>query len=97
MKLYKDNNNNIYAYEADGSQDHLINNKISITQTEANVIQKEKEAQKFALLNYQQKRVTEYPPMADYLDGIVKGDDTQVQKYIDDCLAVKAKYPKGDE
>ncbi len=35
--------------------------------------------------------------MADYLDGIVKGDDTQVQKYIDDCLAVKAKYPKGDE
>ena len=46
---------------------------------------------------YQQKRLAEYPPMADYLDGIVKGDDTQVQKYIDDCLAVKAKYPKGDE
>jgi FMN phosphatase YigB (HAD superfamily) len=46
---------------------------------------------------YQQKRLVEYPPMADYLDGIVKGDDTQVQKYIDDCLAVKAKYPKGDE
>ena len=46
---------------------------------------------------YQRKRLSEYPPMADYLDGIVKGDDTQVQKYIDDCLAVKAKYPKGDE
>lgn len=46
---------------------------------------------------YKQKRLVEYPPMADYLDGIVKGDDTQVQKYIDDCLAVKAKYPKGDE
>lgn len=46
---------------------------------------------------YKQKRLAEYPPMADYLDGIVKGDDTQVQKYIDDCLAVKAKYPKGDE
>jgi len=46
---------------------------------------------------YQQKRLVEYPPMADYLDGIVKGDDTQVQKYIDDCLAVKAKYPKGAE
>ena len=46
---------------------------------------------------YQQKRLAEYPPMADYLDGIVKGDDTQVQKYIDDCLAVKAKYPKGAE
>ena len=46
---------------------------------------------------YQRKRLFEYPPIADYLDGIVKGDDAQVQKYIDDCLAVKAKYPKGDE
>lgn len=46
---------------------------------------------------YKQQREAEYPPHADYLDGIVKGDDAQVQKYIDDCLAVKAKYPKGDE
>ena len=46
---------------------------------------------------YKYKRAKEYPPMADYLDGIVKGDDTQIQKYIDDCLAVKAKYPKGDK
>lgn len=40
------------------------------------------------------KRRAEYPPMADYLDGIVKGDQAQIQKYIADCLAVKAKYPK---
>jgi len=43
---------------------------------------------------YQRKRKAEYPPMADYLDAIVKGDDTQKQKYIDDCKAVKEKYPK---
>ena len=43
---------------------------------------------------YQRKRKTEYPPMADYLDAIVKGDDAQKQKYIDDCKAVKEKYPK---
>ena len=42
-------------------------------------------------------RIAAYPPHADYLDGIVKGDDAQVQKYIDDCLAVKAKYPKPEE
>ena len=36
-----------------------------------------------------------YPPHADYLDGIVKGDQAQVDKYIADCLAVKALYPKG--
>ena len=46
---------------------------------------------------YKYQRVAEYPPHADYLDGIVKGDNVQVQKYIDDCLAVKAKYPKGNK
>ena len=44
---------------------------------------------------YKYKRAAEYPPFTDYLDGIVKGDDAQVQAYIDACLAVKNKYPKG--
>jgi len=44
---------------------------------------------------YVAKRVSEYPPMTDYLDGIVKGDQVQIDKYIADCQAVKAKYPKG--
>ncbi len=43
---------------------------------------------------YQELRAAAYPPVALYLDGIVKADDLQVQKYIDECLAVKAKYPK---
>ena len=45
---------------------------------------------------YQRDRQPEYPPMTDYLDGIVKGDQAQIDKYIADCLAVKEKYPKGD-
>jgi hypothetical protein len=44
---------------------------------------------------YQRDRAKEYPSFLEYIDGIVKGDAEQVQKYIDDCLAVKAKYPKG--
>ena len=44
---------------------------------------------------YKAKRAAEYPNFHDYLDGIVKGDQAQVQAYIDACLAVKAKYPKG--
>ena len=40
-------------------------------------------------------RANEYPDFKEYLDGIVKGDNAQVQKYINDCLAVKAKYPKS--
>jgi hypothetical protein len=43
---------------------------------------------------YITQRQSEYPPMEDYLDGIVKGDTAQVDKYIADCLAVKTKYPK---
>ena len=43
---------------------------------------------------YKISREAEYPPITDYLDGIVKGDTAQVQTYIDACLAVKAKYPK---
>ena len=43
---------------------------------------------------YQQLRASAYPPAADYLDAIVKGDTAQAQAYIDECLAVKAMYPK---
>jgi hypothetical protein len=45
-------------------------------------------------LEYQRKRRVEYPPVTDYLDAVVKGDQEQMQAYIDACLAVKAKYPK---
>ena len=44
---------------------------------------------------YIAKRQAEYPPFTDYLDGIAKGDQAQINKYIADCQAVKAKYPKG--
>ena len=43
---------------------------------------------------YQELRASAYPPVADYLDGVVKGDKQQVAKYVADCLAVKTKYPK---
>lgn len=43
---------------------------------------------------YQELRKPEYPPSEDYLDGIVKNDQAQIDKYIADCLAVKVKYPK---
>ena len=44
---------------------------------------------------YKYARAREYPNMVDYIDGVVKGDQAQIDKYIADCLAVKAKYPKG--
>jgi len=43
---------------------------------------------------YQRKRAAEYPPITDYIDGVVKGDQAQIDAYIAACMAVKAKYPK---
>jgi hypothetical protein len=68
------------AYDADGNE---VQYDQSLVEDEA------------AKTSYIVKRAAEYPPITDYLDGIVKGDQAQIQAYIDACQAVKAKYPKG--
>jgi hypothetical protein len=63
--------------------------------TEAQLNAFEAQANEVERLNLvKANRANEYPDFKEYLDGIVKGDDAQIQKYINDCLAVKAKYPK---
>lgn len=53
------------------------------------------EPEKYELkLTYKDKRRFEYPEFGEYLDAVVKGDQAAIDKYIADCLAVKAKYPK---
>lgn len=62
--------------------------------TPEELAQFEIDKQEFLKTQYIYQRQDAYPPMTDYLDGIVKGDPAQVQAYIEACLAVKAKYPK---
>jgi hypothetical protein len=45
---------------------------------------------------YIAKRQAEYPPITDYIDGVVKGDQEQIDAYIAACQAVKTKYPKPE-
>jgi len=45
---------------------------------------------------YQRNRALEYPSYTDYLDGVVKGDQEQIDAYIAACQAVKTKYPKPE-
>ena len=45
---------------------------------------------------YKYKRIKEYPPVTDYLDGVVKGNQAQIDAYIAACQAVKTKYPKPE-
>lgn len=49
---------------------------------------------KYLKSDYAKLRCAEYPDFRDYLDGVVKGDQSQIQAYIDACQAVKLKYPK---
>ena len=59
-------------------------------QTKMNELQSEYDAQ-----DYARKRKAAYPNIYDYIDGIVKSDQAQIDKYIADCQAVKDKYSKG--
>ena len=34
-----------------------------------------------------------YPPIEDYIDGVVKGDDAQMAAYKAKCLEVKKRHP----
>jgi hypothetical protein len=71
-------------------------NLVALTSEECEaVLTERKELKKLADDNaYKHSRAAEYPPITDYIDGVVKGDQAQIQAYIDACLAVKAKYPK---
>tara|TARA_R100001480_G_C4668184_1_gene173160 strand:+ start:430 stop:690 length:261 start_codon:yes stop_codon:yes gene_type:complete len=85
MKHYKDKDNNIYAYESDGSQDHLISKDLTaITDKEADKI-------RVVPLTYKEKRSAEYPLIQDQLDKIyhsgITGWKAEIKK-------IKDKYPK---
>jgi len=45
---------------------------------------------------YIAKRQAEYPNLLDYIDGVVKGNQAQIDAYIAACQAVKTKYPKPE-
>jgi hypothetical protein len=90
MPHYKDTENKLHWLDSTEYESYLPAGCVQITDEEAEALRP-----KPAELTYAQKRANEYPPMTDYLDGVVKGDQAQIDKYIADCLAVKAKYPKG--
>ena len=85
---YKTPDNSVHFLDDDSFAHLLPAGSVSISNTEAEALRPKTE------LTYAQKRAAEYPPMTDYLDGVVKDDQVQIAKYIADCQAVKAKYPK---
>ncbi|CAB4121363.1 hypothetical protein UFOVP12_21 [uncultured Caudovirales phage] len=64
----------------------LTDEEIAQVQTAAKAIEE--------AIPYYEKRRDNYPPITDYLDGVVKGNQAQIDAYIAACKAVKEKYPK---
>lgn len=71
-----------------------LDESIEVPSEEALLAEVERLQAEYDALEYQRLRVREYPDVADYMDGLVKGDQDQMDAYIAACLAVKAKYPK---
>lgn len=86
---YKAPDNSLHFLDSADHEHLLPRGSVQITDVEAEALRPAP-----LELTYAQKRVAEYPPMADYIDGIVKGDTAQVDAYVAACLAVKEKYPK---
>ena len=86
MPFYKDLNNKLHFLDDASFAHYLPEGCVEITDEEADVLTPK--------LSYKALRSAEYPDFRDYLDGVVKGDQAQIDAYITACLAVKAKYPK---
>jgi len=95
MPHFKDSENKVYWLDAGDDASIWLPQCTPITDDEADALRIQQQEAAFAALTYAQKRQSEYPPFTDYLDGVVKSDQVQIDKYIADCWAVKAKYPKG--
>lgn len=94
MAYFKNANNELFWLDDGDDQSKWLPDCTPISDDEADAIRAVAKQAANDALNYAEKRAAEYPPMTDYLDGIVKGDTEQVNAYIAACLAVKAKYPK---
>ena len=89
MSHYKAPDNSLHFLDDDSFIYLLPAGSVPITYEEAEALKPKPPEPTYA-----QKRASEYPPMTDWIDGMVKGDQAQIAKYIADCQAVKAKYPK---
>ena len=71
----------------------------SIRKTELLIFNEEKQVWNIVekqepVIPYNVLRSQAYPSIFDYIDGVVKNDHNQIDKYIKDCQEVKLKYPK---
>jgi hypothetical protein len=93
MKQYLSPTNQIFAYELDGSQDHLIpENFTEITDSQANAIREQIKQDYLNSLTYAEKRASEYPTFGEQFDKLYhEGYDA----WKESIKTIKDKYPKS--
>ena len=96
MKHFVDENNNVYGYPKDGSQDHLIGDKKEITAEERDTFIQQKIESDFNSQDWYRKRLYSYPELGEFVDAFIKGDANAMEEYKQKCLEVKAKFPKPE-
>lgn len=94
MPHFKDADNKLFWLDEGDDPAVWLPQCTPITDAEADAIRAQEAQAAEAVLTYAQKRAREYPSFIEYIDGVVKGDQAQIDAYIAACLAVKAKYPK---
>jgi hypothetical protein len=94
MKHFIDKNTNeIFAYEADGSQDDYIKQGlVAITDSDLATLRGQKEQDRLDAQNYSEKRAEAYPSIVDQLDDIYHNG---LAGWKANIKTIKNEYPKG--
>lgn len=90
MKYFIDENNEIFAYEEDGSQDHLIGNKRQITLDEVQAIVKAKQEAEMNKPENKIKQAKSYLSATDWV--IVKISEAVALGDTEKANELKTKY-----
>ena len=89
MKHYKDTNGDLFAYEEDGSQDHLIPaDYVAITEAQARSLTE-------CVLTYKDKRLEDYHSLNEQLDMLYWDQKNGTTIWQDHITEIKNKHPKS--
>ena len=94
MKLFKDENNDIYAFDDDQVAQDYGSDLESVTDAEAKAINEAKEKERFDALSYTEKRVQKYPSIGDQLDMQYHDELDGTTTWKDAIAKVKSDNPK---
>ena len=94
MKLFKDESNDIYAFDDDQVAQDYGSDLESVTDAEAKAINEAKEKERFDALSYTEKRVQKYPSIGDQLDMQYHDQLDGTTTWKDAIAKVKSDNPK---